>query len=78
MVACITSSRKFAGETRVAVERHSVAGDRKGIVTDSVIVLDKIATVDTGDILRKLGDCPLMDLVDDALCLVLGLRRPQA
>lgn len=42
------------------------------------VVLGKIATVENGDIVQKLGDCPLMGIVDDAHCLVLGLRRPPA
>lgn len=42
------------------------------------VVLGKIATVENGDIVQKLGDCPLTGIVDDALCLVLGLRRPPA
>ena len=42
------------------------------------VVLDKITTVENGDIVQKLGDCPLMGIVDDAHWLVLGLRRPPA
>ena len=78
VVACITSNREFVGQTRVMIEQDSEAGGRMGILTDSVIVLDKIATVENGDIVQKLGDCPLMGIVDDAHCLVLGLRRPPA
>lgn len=44
-----------------------------GLLTDSVIVTDNLATVLEREVDRVIGTCPRMDLVDDALRLTLAL-----
>jgi len=44
-----------------------------GILTDSVIVTDNMATVLDREFDRKLGSCPVMPAVDQALRKVLAL-----
>ena len=44
-----------------------------GMVTDSVIMADGIATVVGREIDRTIGRCPAMDKVDAALRQILGL-----
>lgn len=73
LVAMITSNLARTGETRVAVQKNSPARQAMGLVTDSVIVADNIATVHEREIDKVLGQCPCMPEVDVALRKALRL-----
>jgi len=69
----ITSNLARSGATRVHVALESAAGKAMGVLTDSVIVTDNLATVQDREIDRRLGSCPVMEAVDQALRVTLGL-----
>lgn len=73
LVAMITSNLARTGSTRVPVLLDSPEGKVMGVLTDSVIVTDNLATVLDREIDRRLGSCPIMPAVDAALRLALGL-----
>lgn len=73
VVAMITSNLSRTGPTRVPVQRASRSGKAMGLLTDSVIVTDNLATVLDREIDRALGRCPEMVAVDTALRVTLGL-----
>jgi mRNA interferase MazF len=49
------------------------AAQAMGLLSDSVIVTDHLATIEEREIDKKIGHCPLMSKVDDALKITLGL-----
>jgi len=55
------------------VSKESTEGQAMGLLADSVIVADNIATVAGSSIDRALGKCPVMRQVDRAPELVLSL-----
>lgn len=73
IVAMITSNVGRTGPTRVYVRRESPEGKAMGILADSVIVTDNLATVLDREIDRPIGRCPVMSAVDQALRTALGL-----
>ena len=73
VVAMITSNLARTGPTRVSVSRESSEGRAMGILTDSVVVADNLATVFEREIDRRLGSCPAMSAVDQALRVALAL-----
>ena len=73
IVAMITSNVGRTGPTRVHVRRDSPEGKTMGILTDSVIVADNLATVVDREIDKRIGRCRVMPLVDQALRTILEL-----
>ena len=74
IVAMITSNMNRAGHpSRVAVTLASAQGRRMGLLTDSVIMTDSLATVLDVEIDRTIGKCTRMAEVDPALRHTLGL-----
>ncbi len=73
IVALITSNLKRDGPTRVTVKKDDSVGKAMGLLTDSVIVMDNLATVLNREIERVIGNCPAMERVNQALRLTLGL-----
>ena len=73
IVACITSNPARTGPTRVTFRRNSPEGRRMGLLTDSVVMTDNLATVLDREVDRTIGYCPGMDAVDSALRTTLGL-----
>ena len=71
IVAMITSNLERTGPTRVLVRRDNPEGGAMGILTDSVIVTDNLATVLDREIDKRIGRCPSMSAVDKALRTVL-------
>src|SRR3989339_54171 len=67
IVVQITSNTSRTGITRIPVAKTSTAGRSMRILSDSVIVADKIATLDEREIKKPIGSCPLMLQVDQAL-----------
>jgi mRNA interferase MazF len=73
IVACITSNMARTGPARVAIQQHSAAGRRMGLLTDSVVMTDNLATVLDREVDKVIGRCPIMGAVDAALRTTLGL-----
>ena len=72
-VAMITSNLERTGPTRVLVRRDNPEGGAIGILTDSVVVADNLATVLDREIDKRIGRCPNMSAVDQALRTILEL-----
>ncbi len=75
IVALITSNLARKGPTRALIKKDSAAGQDMGLLKDFVVVTDNLATVLRREIDKSIGACPLMNRVDEALGLALGLRR---
>jgi len=73
IVAMITSNIGRGGPSRVLVALASAEGAAMGLLADSVIVADNLATVASFAVARTLGKCPVMADVDRALRIILGL-----
>jgi len=74
IVAVITSNLSRAGHpSRVMTPRSSPQGPRMGLLSDSVIMTDNLATVLDSKIDRAIGHCDDMQPVDAALRDALGL-----
>lgn len=74
IVAMISSNLSRAGcPSRVAVSIATPEGQQSGLVQDSVIMADNLATVLEKDIRKRLGNWPSMSAVDNALRNALGL-----
>lgn len=73
LVAAITSSIETAGPTRPLFRMASPAGRAMGLRTDSVIALDNLATVPESRLMRQLGSCPDLTVINEILRKVLGL-----
>jgi mRNA interferase MazF len=73
VIAMITSQMFRAGHPcRVTVLVNSVEGKRSGLLTDSVVMTDNLATVIVAAIDRTIGSLS-MDKIDGALKQTLGL-----
>ena len=73
LVAMITSNLARTGDARVLIRKNSTAGHAMGLITDSVIMVDNLATVHEREIEKILGHCPRMPDVEAALRTVLRL-----
>lgn len=73
VVVQITSNLSRVGESRVPVRKDSPDGQAMGILSDSVIVADHLATVLPREIDKVIGRCTCMPEVETALRRVLGL-----
>jgi mRNA interferase MazF len=77
IVVMITSNPSRAGPpSRVAVARSSPAGRRMGLLSDSVVMTDNLATVLDSEIDRRIGQCDDMRVIDAALRYTLGMNGP--
>jgi mRNA interferase MazF len=73
IVAMITSRTSRAGHpSRVAITLDTPEGRRSGLLTDSVVMTDNLATVIETAVYRVIGSLP-MEGVDRALRHTLGL-----
>ncbi|MEM9272534.1 MAG: type II toxin-antitoxin system PemK/MazF family toxin [Cyanobacteria bacterium P01_F01_bin.143] len=73
IVAMITSRMMRAGHpSRVAVLRNSPTGKQSGLLTDSVVMTDNLATITCSAVYRVIGSLPTSD-IDAALKHTLGL-----
>ena len=74
LVAMITSNMDRSGHpSRVAVRSGSAIGNEMGLLTDSVIMTDNLATIRDTEIARSIGSCRQMALVDTALRHTFGM-----
>ena len=76
VIVAMMTSRMFRGEhpSRVTVLRGSPEGGPAGILTDSVVMTDNLATIAEGEIDQRIGFLP-MARVDQALKHTLGLAE---
>ena len=73
-MAMISSNRARGGHpSRVLVSLTTPEGQQTGLFSDSVILLDNLATVLNSEIDRTIGVCSQMAEVDTALRFTLGL-----
>jgi mRNA interferase MazF len=74
IIAMITSQSVRAGHpSRITVLLNSPEGQLSGLLTDSVVMTDNLATITLSAIYRTIGSFP-MPTVDEALKHTLGLR----
>lgn len=73
IIALITSNLNRTGPTRVLVEKKSKLGKHMGIITNSVIMADNLATVLEREIDKVIGNCVETAKIDQALRKVLAL-----
>jgi mRNA interferase MazF len=75
IIAMITSNLSRAGHpSRVHLDKDSEEGKLTGVLADSVIMTDNLATVRFIEIDRVIGALPDMNKVDKALKVTLGLK----
>lgn len=74
IVAMITSNLSRMGHpSRVRIDKNSDEGKSTGLLTDSVIMTDNLATVRYMEIDKTLGILPGINAVDNALKVTFGL-----
>ena len=74
IIAMITSNMARAGHpSRLTMLQNSPEGKQAGLLTDSVVMTDNLATVREAEIDRSIGSLPNMSEVDDALRRTLSL-----
>jgi len=74
IVAMITSQIFRAGHpSRISILRNSPEGQQSGLLVDSVIMTDNLATIATSAIYRLIGSIPT-EIVDQALKHTLNLN----
>jgi mRNA interferase MazF len=77
IVAMITSQTSRADHpSRVSISTASALGKKSGLLTDSVVMTDNLATIVDGAVYRIIGSLP-MTQVDAALRHTLGLSDRQ-
>ena len=75
IIAMITSNLSRAGHpSRVSIAIDTRDDQQTGLISESVIMTDNLATVRETEIIYDLGRWRNMALVDDALCHTLGVR----
>ncbi|MEB3308633.1 MAG: type II toxin-antitoxin system PemK/MazF family toxin [Snowella sp.] len=73
MVAMITSQMFRAGHpSRITILLNSLGGQQSGLLTDSVVMTDNLATITTSAVYRIIGSLPTSE-IDQALKYTLGL-----
>jgi mRNA interferase MazF len=76
IVAMVTSQMSRSGHpSRVTILLNSPAGEQSGLLTDSVVMTDNLATVSLSAIHRTIGFISTTD-IDAALKHTLGLYDP--
>lgn len=74
IVAMITSQMIRAGHpSRITILLNSTEGQQSGLLTDSVVMTDNLATITLAAIQRVIGSLSLID-IDEALKHTFGLQ----
>ncbi len=74
IVAMITSNLSRKGHSsRVLVELSTPVGKQSGLLSDSIIATDNLATLHEKFIDRKLGSLPNLDEIEQAMAHTFGL-----
>jgi mRNA interferase MazF len=76
LIVSMITSRVFRADhpSRVMISLSSPAGQQSGLLTDSVVMTDNLATIMESEIDRNIGSLP-MESVDIALRHTLGLKE---
>lgn len=75
IVAMITSNLSREGHpSRIRINKDSEEGKKAGLLTDSIIMTDNLATVRFIEIERTIGILPNKHLLDDAIRATFGLK----
>lgn len=75
IIAMITSNLSREGHpSRIRVDKGSPEGISAGILTDSIIMTDNLATVRLVEIDKTIGHFPFLEQLDQALKTTLGLK----
>jgi mRNA interferase MazF len=75
IIAMITSNLSRDGHpSRIRINKESGEGKAAGILTDSVIMTDNLATIRFIEIDKNIGMFPSMEKVDKALKITFGLN----
>jgi mRNA interferase MazF len=73
IIAMVTSNMRRAGHpSRITILLDSAEGKQSGLLTDSIVMTDNLATVRYSAIYRVIGSFPMAD-VNEALKNTLGL-----
>lgn len=73
IVAMITSQMSRAGHpSRAAIALESPQGQQSGLLTDSVVMTDNLATITLSAVYRVIGSLPMSE-IDPALRHTIGL-----
>ena len=76
IIAMISSNmRRIGHPSRIEIRQNSSESAQSGLLTDSVIMTDNLATVLESEIDRKLGLWTNMTALDNALRHTLGIQR---
>jgi len=76
IVAMITSNLSRAGHpSRITIPRSSSEGNQMGLLSDSIVMTDNLATVLESETDRAIGRCNEMRAIDAALWHTLGLNN---
>ncbi|MBF0628345.1 MAG: type II toxin-antitoxin system PemK/MazF family toxin [Magnetococcales bacterium] len=73
IVAMITTNLSRTGPTRVSIKKSDPIGQKMGLLSDSVVVTDNLATVSDREIDRAIGNCQAMQQINQALKNTLGI-----
>jgi mRNA interferase MazF len=76
IVAAITTTTHRSGEaTQLLIETGTPVGQQSGLLHDSVVTCENLATLETRLVLRKVGSLPVeaMRQIDDCLKAALGV-----
>lgn len=73
VAALLTTNLRRTGPTRVRFDKDTDEGRAMGLLGDSVVVTDNLATVLHREIDKVIGTCPAMERVDAALRRTLSL-----
>jgi mRNA interferase MazF len=76
IVAAITTTTHRSGRaTQLLIDATGAVGRHAGLLRDSVVTCENLATIDKGLILRNIGSLPdvVMDQVNDCLKAALGI-----
>ncbi len=75
IVAMVTSNLSKSGhQSRVLIELSAKIGKESGLLSDSLIATDNLATLHEKFIYKKLGDLSAMSEVEKALAHTFGLK----
>ena len=73
LAAIITSNLSRKGPTRIHIPKESDVGRQMGVLADSVIMADNIATILNREVDKVVGRCNEMQQVDAALRITLAI-----
>ena len=73
LVMISSNVRRANHKSRILIESKTEQGKKSGLLFDSVVMTDNLATILTTNVTRIIGNLDEMNQVDDALRHTLGL-----